>query len=1220
MNTDERLPDVVYMDSCPNCGSNITSLRLGKGSVCEKCLREDFEVSDLQQLVEILQRTGTIKSLLKEKSILEEERKVIDLFKRVVGSEPLGPQRSWIIRALRGESFPIIAPPGLGKTTFGMIMSLYYASRSEKSLMIFPTRTLVSQVVQKIQEMGKSLDFTPRLVYYMSGLNQSKKDELTKSLIEQDFDIFISTSRYVIQHLDEINKIDYRYLFVDDVDAVLKSGKSSLTILKLMGFSDENVTKVRELLKTSRDDVSSFDEIRKIREKYVKDRVAIFSSATITRSNPVFTSLMGFKPGGATIYLRNVIDSYVMGTDIISQTVDLIKRLGPGGLVFVPVDKGLSFAQEISQKIDFLKASVVSSNTTKKLEEFEQGSIDVLIGVATHYGLLVRGIDIPWRVRYAVFAGIPKFRFKLGEAMHPLAMLRILTLLSVVLKDPEITRVLRFVKYRLRRTSTAALAMLAKSVKDGTLEDRNMIRAYEIVNTYLKDKRIVEAISKFGDISFSGDYISIPDYLTYIQASGRTSRLYGGHLTTGLSILLVDDVILFELLKKKLSFILDEMKWSPLDLDNQRVGDKDLQDIVKQIDKERAEIMRRRNIEPISMPMEKIKTILLIVESPNKAKTISNFFSRPSVRDFEGLRVYETVIGDKILMVTSSGGHVYDLTTKNLGIYGVEVRTNGDINVIPFYNTIKRCENGHQFTEYAEGGKCPICMSTNVRDKRSSINVLRRLVLEADEVLIGTDPDVEGEKIAWDLYLNLRPFNSNIFRAEFHEVTRRAITEALNSPRTFSVNMLRSQLVRRIEDRWIGFKLSNKLKEEFWKEYCAKIYTDRDCNEENRNLSAGRVQTPVLGWVISRYDEYLRTKRTVYIAKAGNLNILVPKQPGVRKNSKIKIIIQSIERKQDTIGPFPAYTTDTYLSDASTFFFISAQDAMRIAQDLFENGLITYHRTDSTRISNVGIGIAESYLKDLLGEKYREVFVPRSWGEGGAHEAIRPTRPLNGEQLRAMIEQGEIEPSKRLTYNHYRLYDMIFRRFLSSQLVPLVIEKEILQISAKKGNDSLTLESNVLEVVTNVKLSKDISFPSEILYIPFRSIGEAFSLQVKEKLPAEIDAIVTGSFQKSDHALYTQGELVSLMKQRKIGRPSTYAFIISTLLKRGYVFETMKVKRLIPSKLGQHVFEFLNSRYSNFVSEDRTRSLLERMDLIEEGKEDYRQVLKQLYNEIQDIR
>ncbi len=634
--------------------------------------------------------------------------------------------------------------------------------------------------------------------------------------------------------------------------------------------------------------------------------------------------------------------------------------------------------------------------------------------------------------------------------------------------------------------------------------------------------------------------------------------------------------------------------------------------------------------------MEKIKTVLLIVESPNKAKTISNFFSRPSIREFDGLRVYETVVGDKILMVTASGGHVYDLTTKDLGIHGVMVKSNDEVEIVPFYNTIKRCANGHQFTEYTENQLCPICSSSEVRDKRSAINSLRKLVLEADEVIIGSDPDVEGEKIAWDLYLNLRPFNSKIYRAEFHEVTRRAIMEAISSPRNFSVNMLRSQLVRRIEDRWIGFKLSSLLKEKFWKEYCVNVLRENNCDAGNRNLSAGRVQTPVLGWVIARYHDYQNTRRKVYVAKpeTGNYNVLLSKQPGIRKNSTIKLIINKVETRQETIGPFPAYTTDTYLADASTFFSISAQEAMRIAQELFENGLITYHRTDSTRISNVGIGIAESYLKDILGDDYKEVFVPRSWGEGGAHEAIRPTKPLNGEQIRAMIEEGEIEPSKRLTYNHYRLYDMIFRRFLSSQLVPLIVEKEIVSLSAKKGKIELKLETNVIEQVTKVKLSKDANIPLESLYIPFRSIGEPVTKQIKGELPAEINATIVGSFQKSDYTLYTQGELVSLMKQRKIGRPSTYATIISTLIRRGYVFETMKVKRLIPSPLGECVHKFLdykNSKgscayefpdysYSKFVSEDRTRYLLERMDLIEEGKEDYRQVLKQLYYEIQEIR
>ncbi|MEM4746766.1 MAG: DEAD/DEAH box helicase, partial [Metallosphaera sp.] len=218
----------------------------------------------------------------------------------------------WIIRALRGESFAIVAPPGLGKTTFGIIMSLYFASKSQKSLMMFPTKTLVSQVVQKIQEMSKLLDQPPRVLYYSSGITRSKKAEFNKSLNERDFDVLISTSRYVMENLDELNKIKYRYLFIDDVDAVLKSSKSSITILKLMGFNDDNIGKARELLRLSRDDKSSFEEIRKIRKKFMGERITIFSSATITKSNPVFTSLVGFKPGSATIYLRNVIDSFVV--------------------------------------------------------------------------------------------------------------------------------------------------------------------------------------------------------------------------------------------------------------------------------------------------------------------------------------------------------------------------------------------------------------------------------------------------------------------------------------------------------------------------------------------------------------------------------------------------------------------------------------------------------------------------------------------------------------------------------------------------------------------------------------------------------------------------------------------------------------------------------------------------------------------------------------------
>ncbi|AWR97162.1 reverse gyrase [Acidianus sulfidivorans JP7] len=1234
----EQLPEVVYMNSCPNCGKNITSTKLYNGSACSECVPESINFDSFEKLLTYLSDNNRLLYLESYYRTLLEIKKVEKLFLSILGSPPLGPQRSWIIRALRGESFSIIAPPGLGKTTFGIIMSLYFSSLKKKTLMLFPTKTLVTQVIQKIQDMSKNMEFVPKLAYYYSGLTQSVKQELQKSIESDDFDIFISTSRYLINNYDFISAHDYKYIFIDDIDSVLKSGKSAYTVLKLVGFSEDDINNVRDLLRKSRNDPTVFDEIRKIREKRFKDRISIFSSATITKSNPVFSSLMGFRPGSASIYLRNVIDSYIDVTSVdekklLDITNTIVNKLGSGGLIFVPVDRGIGFAKYIADNISGEKVEVISSSSITKLDKFERGEIDSLVGVATHYGILVRGIDIPWRIKYALFVGIPKFRFKLGETMHPLAMLKMLTLISLIVKDDNIIKTYRIVRNYLRKTSPTALAMIAKSVKEGNMAsvDKYIQQGYDIVNNYLKDKEILSKISDIGEISVSGDYIMTPDYLTYIQASGRTSRIFGGALTTGLSILLVDDKKLFELLNRKLSLILDSVNWNLFDLENNKVGNWNLFDLKKRIDSEREKIQEVREKGILaSEAVNNIKTVLFIVESPNKARTISNFFSRPTIRNYGNLLIYETVIGDKLLMVTASEGHIYDLTTKNLGIHGIEVDKDHEQKFIPYYNTIKRCDKGHQFTEYGNNNSCPICGSVNIRDKTNVINSLKQLAIEADEILIGTDPDVEGEKIAWDLYLALRPFNSNIKRAEFHEVTRHAIIEAINNSRQFSIPLLQSQIVRRIEDRWIGFSLSTKLQTQFWNNYCHNVLKKEDCSSLNRNLSAGRVQTPVLGWVINRYNQYNTTKRQVYIVKFLNsLSVLIPKQDKLNKNSKIKIIINSINKESETFGPLPPYTTDTLLSDASNLYGISASETMRIAQDLFELGLITYHRTDSTRISNTGISIAENYLKQILGNAYKDVFKPRTWGEGGAHEAIRPTKPLDENQLRAAIEQGDLELPKRLNLNHYRIYGIIFSRFISSQLIPLNIVKLHLKISAIFNEKEINVETPDLYLLMDISLPNGISIEKLSLYYPkiyFATRDPAYKDTIKKicdcmnkNIKCEFEANITGSITKSDYNLYTQGELITEMKNKKIGRPSTYATIVSTLLKRRYIIESKNVKRLVPSKLGTNVYDFLISNYSKFVSEDRTRDLLERMDRIEEGKEDYRQVLKQLYDEIQSI-
>ncbi|QXJ30126.1 DNA reverse gyrase [Saccharolobus shibatae B12] len=1238
MTSIDKVPPSIYTRSCPNCGGNISSQRLFNGSVCESCLKEDKEFNNLSDLINILSENNTLKNLNQLYNILEEYKKVEEIFSKLLNSsKPIGPQRSWIIRFLRGESFAIIAPPGLGKTTFGLIMSLYNATRNRKSIIIFPTRTLISQTIDKLAKFSESYSYSPRILYNKQSSTQT--ENVLEQLKSGDFDIFVSTSRYVIQNLSELSNVKFDFIFVDDVDAALKSGKSAKAILRLVGFTDEDIQTTMKLLRENIGDEEKFGKIQEIRENKLKDKIVIFSSATISRGNPTLSSLMGFRPGSSVIYLRNIYDSYIdltqtcKGQDVdectLGTVIRLLKRLNDGTLIFVPIDKGVQYAEYLASNLrdHGINAESVASSSISRLEKFERGEVGSLVGVATHYGVLVRGIDLPWRVKYSIFVGIPKFKFKIGEYMHPLALTRLLSLVYLVKNDDKIRGLLSYIRKRLRRISPAALAMLAKDIREGKIDDERLKEAYSLVNEYLKDTEFLKKISDVGDLVIEGDYILMPDYLTYIQASGRTSRLYGANLTTGLSVLLIDNLRLFELLNKKLNLILDEVKWYPLDIDADRLGQASLSDIVTKITEERENLSKMKKEGSVESSALNVKTTLFIVESPNKAKTISNFFSRPSTRSYGKLRVYETVLGDRILIVAASGGHIYDLITEDDNerydgnyVYGVLVK---DSNFVPIYSTIKKCEKGHQIVKDLSENKCPICGSKIVADKTEVVDILRKLALEADEVLIGTDPDTEGEKIAWDIYLAIRPFNSNIKRAEFHEVTRRAILNAIKNPREFNDNLVKSQIVRRIEDRWIGFKLSRKLQTEFWEQHCKSISKENTECKENRNLSAGRVQTPVLDWVVNRYQKYNENKKKYLIIESQDksvfpFSILASKKNGLSKKTQIFIQIVDINTKEEDFGPLPPYTTDTLLSDAANLLRIPASETMRIAQDLFELGLITYHRTDSTRISNVGISVAESYLKSKQVD-ISKVFRPRSWGEGGAHEAIRPTKPLDETMLKASIEQGDLELSKQLTFNHFRVYNLIFRRFITSQLPPLIVTKQIVKIRAyTDDNTELDLDEGKKEFVIGYRLKEGDEFRQvlqEAIYTTFKPYQP-----IEEKMKGkELIGKVTGTLNKSDVQLYTEGELISEMKSKQIGRPSTYAVIISTLKKRRYIIESKNLKKIIPTKLGMAVKEYLMENYKQIVSEKRTVKLLEKMNEVEEGKVDYLVLLKELYNEIQTI-
>jgi reverse gyrase len=474
-------------------------------------------------------------------------------------------------------------------------------------------------------------------------------------------------------------------------------------------------------------------------------------------------------------------------------------------------------------------------------------------------------------------------------------------------------------------------------------------------------------------------YLLIPDAPTYLQASGRTSRLYLGGISRGISIVLVDDPRLLKGLERRISWMVEDFSFSELERGK-------LSGMIEEVDRDRElvrlvragllskeELERQRGLE--------FKTSLLVVESPNKARTIANFFGTPSVKEYGRLRVYEVSLGNQTILITATGGHVYELVTGpplKLGdwrdLFGVAAR---DGRYVPLYTSIRRCPRClQQFTGVGEEKACPYCGSSFLTDSLEVVEAIREVAREVDEILVGTDPDTEGEKIAYDLLNALKPLNPNVRRVEFHEVTKRALLGALAGPRGVNVDLVKAQLVRRVEDRWIGFSLSKLLQEGFG----------------NKNLSAGRVQTPVLGWVIEAAWKWRRTKKRYLSATVGDLEFVfeLPRELagiGFGAVERMEVEIYGKEREEIKLGPHPPFTTDAALSELSSSLRIPVSRIMEILQDLFEAGFITYHRTDSTRISEAGMRVAEEYLRQM---GWEELLVRRSWGEGGAHEAIRP--------------------------------------------------------------------------------------------------------------------------------------------------------------------------------------------------------------------------------------
>ncbi len=1111
----------IFKGLCPNCGGDITIERLELGLPCETCLPSSQKV---------LKKKG---ELFLFHQIKEKEKEWIEYFEQKLNSSPWGLQIAWAKRVFLRRSFALLAPTGVGKTTFGISMSAFLAKQKEKSYIILPTKLLVEQVKEKLKSFGISEN---QVLSFGEKKSKNNKERLQKG----DFLILITTSMFLYKNI-KIIPANFSFLFVDDVDSFLKSAKNIDKVLLLLGFTKEDIEKtlmlikLKQKIKKSEDDWQKITELTKeIKElaQKVKGTLVVSSATSKPKSNRVriFKELLGFEIGSPIFYLRNVIDSY---TENNKDLIFWIKKFGKGGLIFVPSDKGKDAVSQLVSQLNRKNIKAVSYDEINEeiLNKYENGEIDVIVGISSYRNPLARGVDLPHVIRYAIFYGVPKiviplkFETNFTHFVWALASIRpyIAKNLPNLLEKVD-SLIEKVNKYKSK----------IETIKD---ELEGFFTSPEIKNLLENSEEIT--LRKENDMY----QLIVSDITGYLQASGRTSRMFAGNISKGLSLIIVDD-------KRAFNHLLRKIKWFNQELNFIPIEKIDLKKVIIEIDEDRKKIKSIREGKGKFSSKQILNPVFIIVESPNKARTIANFFGKPIRRRIGEIECLETSFKDKYLIISASFGHILDLS-QNGGIHGVLV----DEHVIPIYEPIK--------------------------EKNNIIDGLKKIAQESFEIFVATDPDTEGEKIGWDIKELLTPFVNKIARMEFHEVTKNAIIEALNNPRKFNENLVKAQIVRRISDRWIGFEFSQFL----WKVFGQTTF------------SAGRVQTPVLGWIIKREAEYKKKiyKIAILIAE-NNKNLAIDFAFDDYKSAKEffrdlnEIEIEIVEIKDKLLNPYPPYRTDTLLKHASDKYHFSLSMTMSLLQSLFENGFITYHRTDSIRVSNAGLSLAKEFIYEEYG---KEFFSPRTWAQGGAHECIRPTKLITPEEFNSVIISSN---TNEINKKHFLIYKLIFDRFIASQMKQVKVKEANVKIKALDKEKKINFNIAIIENGWN------------LIY------------------PIEIHPLITGKVKIIDRKklkiqpkayLYTQGELVNEMKVKGIGRPSTYATIIEKLFMRNYIKE--KNGFIFPTPLGKKVFEFLNNheKIKKFISEDFTRELEKLMDEVEEAKIDYEVLLKDLFKKIQ---
>ena len=547
---------------------------------------------------------------------------------------------------------------------------------------------------------------------------------------------------------------------------------------------------------------------------------------------------------------------------------------------------------------------------------------------------------------------------------------------------------------------------------------------------------------------------------------------------------------------------------------------------------------------------------LIIVESPAKANTIKKFLGGST-------------------KVVASMGHIRDLPKSKLGV---------DI------------ENNFE-PEYI-----------NIRGKGDLIKSLKKEAKKAKKVYLATDPDREGEAIAWHLAHILDIDENDTVRVTFNEITKDAVKNAVKNPRKIDKNLIDAQQARRVLDRIVGYKISPVL----WKKV-------------RRGLSAGRVQSVAVKLIVDRENEIEKFIPEEY----WNIFAVLIDEDSNKKfeakfygkdDKKIELhtkkdvdkiisdldeaeyIVKSIKRSQKKKNPAPPFTTSTMQQEASRKLGFTLKKTMSVAQSLYEGvkisgkgtvGLITYMRTDSTRISEEARAAAKKHIIGKYGEEYYENRYYKTKSEAqDAHEGIRPTY--------SELTPDEIE--KSLTKDQYKLYKLIYNRFMASQMSSAIFDTIAVNIAANdynfkangqvikfKGFMTLYVEGN-----DNEKEEENTKLPE---------------LKENEKLKKE--KLETKQSFTEPPPRYTEASLVKVLEEKGIGRPSTYSPTITTIIDRHYIEKNKK--QLSPTELGKVVNKLLIENFSDIVNEEFTAKMENEFDEIAEGKEQWKKTIEEFY-------